>query len=152
MFGLLNKFRRDRSGTFALETALVAPFLIVTLFGVFEVGNVLIKLSTVEKGLRAAGMYAGLTQDDPLSGEGLQAVQNLAMRASQSSTAPYLLPEWKDNAPTVTATSREFNEGGVATQVIVISIQFEHPLTMFDLLGSSLTFTRTHEQARLTTL
>lgn len=40
MIRLLNKIRRDQRGSMAIETALVAPMLIIMTLGTFEVGTV----------------------------------------------------------------------------------------------------------------
>lgn len=108
---LLRSLARKRDGVAAVEFALVLPLLIVTLFGIIEVGRMMNDFHVVNKSMRDATRYltrVGVTCDaagvgngtiDP--GEEVRAV-SLAMTGSVVAGGN-LLSYWTDTA-TVTTT------------------------------------------------
>lgn len=68
MGSLLHRFARDRRGSAAVEMALVAPLLIVLLFGAFELGNYFLTEHKVVKAVRDGARYAARQAFDQYAG------------------------------------------------------------------------------------
>jgi len=54
---MLKRFVRDRSGVSAVEFALIVPFLLISLLGVVDIGNVVYQRADMESALRAGIQY-----------------------------------------------------------------------------------------------
>lgn len=57
MTHMFKRFVRDRSGVSAVEFALVAPVLLISLLGVVDIGNVVYQRADMESALRAGIQY-----------------------------------------------------------------------------------------------
>lgn len=62
---LLNRLRRDRRGTMAIETAIVAPMLIIMALGVFEVGTVVARQHELQSSANEAAMIVLAANQGP---------------------------------------------------------------------------------------
>lgn len=65
----LKRFARDRKGVSAIEFALIAPVLVISLLGVVDIGNVVYQRADMESALRAGVQYFMNGGDDLANAE-----------------------------------------------------------------------------------
>ena len=97
MFSLFNRVRRDPRGAISIEFAIALPLLLLVMTGVLEVGRVFYQAHMVERGLRAAALYAA-RNDWPLSQNAQTTVENLAKKANADGTGHYVASGWADGS------------------------------------------------------
>ncbi len=141
MFALLNRFRRCRRGSPAVEFALLAPILILVVGGIIELGLLLSDQTTLEKSVRA-GAVAGARLAIDRSG-GTPAFVNASAAQTLidcvvkkgvpncSGSDPYKLPGWTDGSAAVTVTLRydTVTDGTNPVDVVVIRVVATLPHT-----------------------
>lgn len=113
----------DRSGVAAVEMALVMPFLLVLMFGAFELGNYFLSEHVVQKGVRDAARYAArlpITDYDcganTMSAE--TQVKRLARTGEPDGTTARLRGWTDDSMTTITIScdnSSAYGTGGIFT-------------------------------------
>ncbi len=104
MYRLLNKFRHDASGNTVIEFALMAPVLLLLFSGLLEIGRAHYQAVAVEKGLRAAAVYAARSPF-PLSAADLQIAENIARTGTRDGTGDALVAGWDDAGATLSIDS-----------------------------------------------
>lgn len=116
----------DRSGSAAVEMALALPFLLVLIFGAFDVGNYFLSWHVVDKAARDAARYAArLPLTDypsctvPSGGVAEQQTQRIARFGDPTGAGDQRLAGWtSDTMTTVTincAVAGSFNNAGIYT-------------------------------------
>lgn len=116
----------DRSGSAAVEMALALPFLLVLIFGAFDVGNYFLSWHVVDKAVRDASRYAArLPLTDypsctvPSGGVAEQQTQRIARFGDPSGSGDQRLRDWtSDTMTTVTIAcdnSSAYGTGGIYT-------------------------------------
>jgi hypothetical protein len=115
----LPRLARDRRGTAAAETALVAPLLIIILFGSVELGNYFMQEHVLVKALRDGARYAARqsfdnfpTCDSAPGGTVVTDTTNL-IRKGRVSGGSDRLPNW--STATLTITTRCSAGAGTVT-------------------------------------
>ena len=149
MFAWLIRTRRDRRGVAAVEFAMILPMLMGLLAVVAELANYLATGEAIEKGLRAAAMYAARS-DLPLSATADTNIENLVKRGSLDATEPYLTDSWT-NGGTVVAVESNGTANGQTIDIITVqaSVTYEELMPgVLDFLSlGPLTITLDHAQA-----
>lgn len=84
---------RDTAGTAVVEFALGLPVLLLLVFGIVEVGRAYQQANAIERGLRAAALFAART-NLPLSSQDRQRVENLARTGTVEAGGTLLAPGW----------------------------------------------------------
>ncbi|HKR16228.1 MAG TPA: TadE/TadG family type IV pilus assembly protein [Rhizorhapis sp.] len=111
----LFRFASCRNGTAAAEMALVTPFLIVLMFGAFELGNYFLSEHVVVKAVRDGARYAArlnltnypctaASPDNIPGGTVEQDTQNLVRTGQIDDGGTARLSGWTDGITTVTIT------------------------------------------------
>ena len=149
----------DESASAAVEMALVLPFLLVLMFGAFDVGNYFLSEHVLQKAVRDAARYAArLPMTDytgctvPSGGAAEQQTQRLARFGDPSGTGTARLAGWTaDSMTTVTIacdvdTSHTYVNKGIYTdfpsggEVPVVTVSATVPYnTLFGLIGLGVT-------------
>lgn len=117
----------DRTGAAAAEMALVAPLLLVLIFGSFDAGNYFLAEHVVQKAVRDASRYAArLPLTDypsctvPSGGVAEQQTQRVARSGDPTGAAGQRLAGWtSDSMTTVTIAcdnSSSYGTGGIYTE------------------------------------
>lgn len=154
MFHWLNNCRRlkpDEGGSIVVEFAIMLPVLMLLSSGLIEVGRAYIQASAVQKGVRAAALFAARAAT-PLSNVDKQRAENLARTGTVDGSGALLVPGWGGAGATIdiTATST-FSVGTQALPIIRVeaSVPFQPVLpNVFALTGfGSHTISVRHEQA-----
>lgn len=148
MFDWFNKFWRDQHGGPAVEFVLIAPVLVLLMGGTIELGRAFAQAQAVERGLRAAALFAARTTW-PLSAEDSVTVQNLARTGNPAGTLPYLASGWADGGSSFTITSQNYVVGLTTTPVIQVSASVPYQPLIPDLLsqlGLNYTISLSHQQ------
>lgn len=144
----------DQSGAAAVEMALVTPFLIVLMFGSFELGKYFLDNHVVAKAVREGARFASrqgfskFSCDSPATVDSgvVTSVQNLTRTNQVTSGGAPRLGYWTDlnsaNAKTVTVTLRcdtsgiygNFYEGMAGVPVVTVSVSVDYN-SLFSNLG-----------------
>lgn len=116
---------RDRSGTAAVEMALVFPFLLLLMMGSIDLGNYFLSEHVVDKAVRDASRYAarlpiintdGTTNYDcssnTVSSATQTSIQQVARYGDPSGTGTVRLPGWTSNSMAVVTLSCD-NSGDI---------------------------------------
>ena len=116
---------RDRSGTAAVEMALVIPFLLVLMMGSIDLGNYFLSEHVVDKAVRDASRYAarlpiintdGSTNYDcssnTVSSSTQTSIQQVARYGDPSGTGTVRLPGWTSNSMAVVTLSCDLPTSG----------------------------------------
>lgn len=107
---------RDDQGSAAAEMALVTPFLIILMFGAFELGNYFLDEHIVTKAVRDGARYAARLPmsvyysgnsctSGTYAGSRLTGIQNVTSTGSVDGTAPARLIYWLSTYTTPPSTS-----------------------------------------------
>jgi len=100
MVDFLNRLRRDRRGTAAIEFGLLVPLFMIFLLGAIEFGRVLTQANAVEKGVRA-GVALAVRSDNPITAAQTTSVSNVVKYGETGSSGPFLVDGWSDAGATV---------------------------------------------------
>jgi hypothetical protein len=108
MISLLHSLANDRKGNAAVEMALVAPLLLVLMFGAIDVGNYFMSEHALDKAVRDAARFAArLPLSDypsctvPSGGTAEQQTQRVARFEDPSGTGNARLAGWTADSMTV---------------------------------------------------
>lgn len=161
----VGRFLRARSGSAAVEFALVLPIFLAMLFGALELGNYMNQMSLLEKGLRAGAMYAARSED--LDGGSLtlssateDAVAELTARGTLDNSGNFVPPGWSDcgsvpysSCLTITPLNRTGSENGQNVSITVVKLNASVPYAPLFPGGlpffgfTTMTLSAHHEQA-----
>lgn len=147
---LLHALKRDRRGAAAVEMALVAPLLIIILFGSTEMGNYFLNEHVVAKSVRDGARYAArLPMTDypgcSASAGAVTKIKNVT-RTGSVAGGTSRLPYWTDTMngnPTITVTATCNTTGtytgiyaGLAIGVPVVTVTASVPYpSLFGIFG-----------------
>lgn len=119
---------RCRGGAAAIEFGLAAPLFILLSVGLLEFGNYLHQADTLEKSLRAGGMYAARSSLDtggtsfPVLTE--QEIENIIKTGDKDGSGALLLGGWQGCAAclSISVVNRNVTENGTSVAVNVIEL------------------------------
>ena len=150
MLNWINKLRRQDSGNAVIEFALILPFLLLLFTGLTEVGRAYFQADAIEKGLRAAALYASRVPT-PLSVADKQIAKNILKTGTVDGTGPLLVSGWGKPGASASITSSGYSLGGTTIPVIKVSASVPlDPLVpeLVSMVGlSTFTINLSHEQA-----
>jgi Flp pilus assembly protein TadG len=145
-------FRRDRRGVAATEFALILPFFLLLLVGVYEFGSYLAQASSLEKSLRSGAMYAARSTL-PLSQQKLTEIANIVKTGDRSGQQPARIPGWSDASATLSVTTRTYSADGQDVELIRLEASIPYLPLMSGFLSNlgfaELRMRAAHEQAHL---
>lgn len=147
-----NEARRDRRGVAATEFALMLPFLLLLLVGLYEFGSYLSQASSLEKSLRSGAMFAARSAL-PLSQQTIVQIGNVVRTGDPSGQEPVRIPGWREASASLSVTTRTHSANGVPVELIRLeaSVPYEPLMSGFlSSLGfSDLRMRAAHEQAHV---
>jgi Flp pilus assembly protein TadG len=168
MIGTFSRFADDESASAAVEMALVLPFLLILMFGAFDVGNYFLSEHVLQKAVRDAARFAArLPMTDytgctvPTGGAAEQQTQRLARFGDPNGTGTARLAGWTaDSMTTVTIacdtnTSHTYVNNGIykdfpsSGEVPVVTISATVPYnTLFGVIGLGATTMNLNAQSQ----
>ena len=152
MSGWSSRVWRDRRGVAATEFALLLPFLLLLLVGIYEFGSYLAQASSLEKSLRSGAMYAARSAL-PLSQQTLTQVGNIVRTGDPSGGQPVRIPGWEDGTATLAVTTRTHSANGENVELIRLEASLPYEPLMAGFLStlgfSDLRMRAAHEQAHV---
>lgn len=119
MLNWLNKINGNEKGSTAVEFGLTVPVLLLLFSGLAEYGRAYFQANAIEKGLRAAVMYAARAET-PLSALDAQIAENILKTGTADGSGPFLVSGWAAPGASHTITSTNFDVDGTAIPVIRI--------------------------------
>ena len=150
MLNWLNNLRRQEKGNAVIEFALIIPFLLLLFSGLTEIGRAYFQANAIEKGLRAAALYASRAPS-PLSAADLAVTENIVKTGTIDGSGPVLVSGWGKPGASVTITSTNYDLGGNAIPVINVAAAVPlDPLVpaLVSMVGlQNFTISLSHEQA-----
>ena len=150
MLNWLSNLRRQESGNAVIEFALIMPFLLLLFSGLTEIGRAYFQANAVEKGLRAAALYAARATS-PLSAADRVITENIVRTGTVDGSGPNLVSGWGKPGASVTITTTDYNLDGIAVPVINVAAAVPlDPLVpeLVSMVGlESFTINLSHEQA-----
>lgn len=132
-------------GAAAVEFALLAPVLLILLFGMTELARALVQANAIEKGLRAGAALASRAAL-PLSADDEERIRNLVETGTADGSGAPLAEGWLDEDARVTITPlADFHSEGVDVPRVRITatVPFAPLMPGF----GAFVFERSHEQA-----
>jgi len=150
MLNWLNRVSRHQGGNAVVEFALILPFLLLLFSGLTEIGRAYFQANAIEKGLRAAALYASRAPT-PLSAADQLITENIARTGTVDGSGVSLVSGWDKPGASVTITSTGYNLDG--TIIPVIKVDAAVPLDplvpeLLSLVGlQTFTINLSHEQA-----
>lgn len=152
MSALWTRAWRDRRGVAATEFALILPFFLLLLVGVYEFGTYLSQASSLEKSLRSGAMYAA-RNTLPLSQQKLADIANIVKTGDPSGQQPVRISGWSDASATLSVTTRTYAAGGEDVELIRLEASIPYQPLMAGFLShlgfSNLRMRAAHEQAHV---
>jgi Flp pilus assembly protein TadG len=143
---------RDRRGIAATEFALLLPFLLLLLVGIYEFGSYLAQASSLEKSLRSGAMFAARSAL-PLSSQQLTQIGNIVRTGDPSGQQPARISGWSDGSATLTVTTRAHSVGSESVELIRLEASVPYEPLMEGFLSSlgfsDLRMRAAHEQAHV---
>lgn len=150
MLNWLNNLRRQEGGNAVVEFALFMPFLLLLFSGLTEIGRAYFQANAIEKGLRAAALYASRAPT-PLSAADQAITENILKTGTADGSGPVLVSGWGKAGASVTVTTSGFSIDGVIIPVIKVEASVPlDPLVpeLLSMVGlSTFTINLSHEQA-----
>ena len=157
MFSSFNKLLATAKATLgcrravaAVEFALFAPILTLTMVGIFEFGYYLNQSNNLDKSLRVGAMLAARSAL-PLTGTVKTTIGNLVKTGTADGSGEFLVPGWSDGAATFDVTTSTFSAGGTDYDVVRVEVSVPYnPIFVTFLQGyglADLTMNAAHEQA-----
>jgi Flp pilus assembly protein TadG len=152
MSGWSSRAWRDRRGVAATEFALLLPFLLLLLVGIYEFGSYLAQASSLEKSLRSGAMFAARSAL-PLSQQTLTQVGNIVRTGDPSGEQPVRIAGWEDGSATFAVTVRTHSANGENVELIRVEASLPYEPLMAGFLSrlgfSDLRMRAAHEQAHV---
>jgi len=150
MLNLLDKLRRSEKGDALVEFAFAIPFLVLMFVGLTEMGRAFLQANAVEKGMRAAAVYAARV-DDPMGITSMNIIENLAKTGTLDGSGAFLVAGWQEVGAALDVSQSYYELDGTNVPVIRLtaSVPFE-PLSaeLAGLVGlGGFTITLSHEQS-----
>ncbi len=150
MLNWLNNIGRQERGNAVVEFALILPFLLLLFSGLTEIGRAYFQANAVEKGLRAAALYASRAPS-PLSAADQIVTENIVRTGTIDGSGPSLVSGWDKAGATVTITSTNFDLSGVPIPVVRVAASVPLDPLVPELLAlaglTTFTINLSHEQA-----
>ena len=150
MLNWLNKLSRHEGGNAVVEFALILPFMLLLFSGLTEIGRAYFQANAVEKGLRAAALYASRAPT-PLSAADQVIAENILRTGTSDGAGPVLVSGWAKPGASVTITSTNYDLSGVNVPVVRVDASVPlDPLVpeLLTLVGlNTFTIDLSHEQA-----
>ena len=141
----MRDFIRNRCG--GIAACLVLPLLVVLGFGMMEIGRVINQAGAVEKGLRAAALYAA-GNEFPLSAAVLAKVENIVKTGDPTGGSSYLASGWAKADARVQIHELSFDLAGSSLPVVRISATVPYDPMLAGLLPvPAFNFELSHDQA-----
>ena len=150
MLNWLNRFTRQENGNAVVEFALIMPFLLLLFSGLTEIGRAYFQANAIEKGLRAATLYASRAPT-PLSAADQAITENILRTGTADGSGVSLVSGWDKPGASVTISSTGFAVG--TTSIPVIRVEASVPLDplvpeLLTMVGlQTFTINLAHEQA-----
>ncbi|MHA1598561.1 MAG: TadE/TadG family type IV pilus assembly protein [Alphaproteobacteria bacterium] len=117
MSNRLSEFRADDRGAAVVEFALMTPFLLLLFSGLTEYGRAYFQANAIEKGLRAATLYAARAES-PLSAADTTIAENILKTGTIDGSGDYLVGGWGEAGAGYSITTTDFDLDGTAIPVI----------------------------------
>ena len=120
MLNLLNNLkglRGNERGSAVVEFALMTPFLLLLFAGMIEYGRAYFQANAVEKGLRAATLYAARAES-PLSAADTTIAENILKTGTIDGSGALLVSGWGAAGAGYTITTSSYDLSGVPIPVI----------------------------------
>jgi hypothetical protein len=116
----------SENGNAAVEFGLVLPVLLLLFSGLTEYGRAYFQANAIEKGLRAATLFASRAPT-PLSAADAAIAENILKTGTADGSGAFLVSGWADAGAGHTITSTNFDLEGTAIPVIRIeaSVPFD---------------------------
>jgi len=153
MFGLWNRFRRREDGAIAVHFAVATPIFILLISGIVELGNALHQSQQLQRGMKAAGLYAARAEW-PLSSDDTTIVLHL-VKTGKRSGGNYLLSGWANSSSILQLTSETFTDTDTGTSLPLVKIYAKVPFKplipgLAKLFGlDDIQITASHEQPHI---
>ena len=148
MLHSINKYRKCKSGTVAVEFALIAPIFALILDIMIEMTDALHQASIIEKSI-FTGCLLLAEGEHPILSADETSVRNYIKYGNTAGTGSYLVPGWQSNSSSLTITTSEITiNGSVYPKVTVTaSVPFEAKIPSLNLVSyvGNLTFNYSHE-------
>lgn len=119
MLNWFNRYALNDKGSTAVEFGLMLPVLLLLFSGLTEHGRAFFQANAVEKGLRAATLYAARS-DSPLSAADAQIAENILKTGTADGSGALLVSGWGAAGAGHTITSTDFDLDGTPVPVIRI--------------------------------
>ena len=153
MLNLSNKipsFKADDRGSAVVEFALMTPFLLLLFGGLKEYGRAYFQANAVEKGLRAATLYAARVEM-PLRASDITIAENILKTGSIDGSGAFLTSGWGKAGASYSITTSSYDLDGTAIPVVRMEANVPlDPLVpeLMTFVGlAEFTITLSHEQA-----
>lgn len=124
----------DRTGSAAVEFAFLLPLLMLLIVGLTDYGRALIEANAVNKGVRAAAIYAARSAW-PLSAASATTARNLARTGTLDGTGALLAPGWGDSAATLAFVTESYVLGSETIPVIRVDASIPYKPLLPGLAG-----------------
>ena len=150
MLNWLNKVRRNDDGNAVVEFALIMPFLLLLFSGLTEIGRAYFQANAIEKGVRAAALYASRAAT-PLSASDKSIAENIARTGTIDGSGSLLASGWAKPGASVTITTSDYDLDGTAIPVINVAAAVPLDPLIPELIAmaglETFTINLSHEQA-----
>lgn len=150
MLNLFDKIFHNEKGDVVVEFAAALPLLLLLSMGMTEIGRALMQANTVEKGMRAAAIYAARSTN-PTSGQALINITNIAKTGTIDGSGDVLVSGWSLSEASLIVSEATFDLDGTNIPVIRLnaSVPFDPimPGVMSFFGLNDYTINLSHEQA-----
>jgi hypothetical protein len=119
LWNRLLRFRDNQRGSVIIEFALTLPFMLLLFAGLTEYGRAYFQANAIEKGLRAATVYAARA-GSPLSPADRVIAGNILKTGTADGSGDWLAGGWGKPGAGYAITVRSYELDGVAIPVIRI--------------------------------
>lgn len=131
-----------------VEFAAAIPLLLIMFVGLTEMGRAVLQANAIEKGMRAAAVYA--VRVDNVGGS-LTQIENLVKTGTLDGSGGYLVSGWSKAGANVTVSQSSFDLDGESMPVVklTVSVPFDPILpNLVNFVGlNDFTIKLSHEQA-----
>ena len=150
MLNLFDKIFHNDKGDVVVEFAAALPLLLLLSLGMTEIARAIMQANTVEKGMRAAAVYAARS-NNPTSGQALINITNIAKTGTIDGSGAVLVSGWSLSDASLSVSEVTYNLDGTNIPVIRLnaSVPFD-PIVpgLMDFFGlEGYRINLSHEQA-----